>query len=430
MLSVMMFSLFLLPIFARASVPTLASVQVPFFKSTQSLFPSGYSSLDSLLKSQTQKTMSSENLFRWNGKVFNSEELRPVLPVHLSKYVLDVQTHQRWRVVETGLQTLKVENQVTKNTIQFSIHELLSDPFDLGYALLLKDVYLKKGPNQNAKIITTIPQGIRLQPIEFKNSFFKVKYNDYIGYVSLAEALTKFDLCTMVFVEHRWHLIKKREYDYLITSENKKIFLNQVQRLVTPDTRGIVASSTQKIPLWSQVEIVKSMRPDWIKSELKGHGPIWWKPPRDKGDSSEDDKIVLIDQLIRQTISSVSFHPKDPLKGIISSNGVYITEDGLHWKRIKQFEQFNGPVHYFNDLLIFVGQLRSVNGGRSFENYIQIDKLAQAIEEQYGFLPKRLQVKNIETNAPFKIKIEIETGFRKIKMESPLFTQDWKAVRI
>ena len=131
---------------------------------------------------------------------------------------------------------------------------------------------------------------------------------------------------------------------------------------------------------------------------------------------SDEDGQDLIQSFFEQLIEKGFLASADPQK--------------CTRRRIKQFENFNGPVHYFNDLLIFVGQHRSVNGGKSFENYIQIDKLAQAIESQYGFLPKRLQVRHIETKAPFRLKIEIETGSRKIIMESPLFTQDWKAVKI
>jgi hypothetical protein len=214
----------------------------------------------------------------------------------------------------------------------------------------------------------------------------------------------------------------------MLTNDRKKIHLSKIMGLLTPETRGVIASANQKIPLWSQVEIVNSQKPNWLRSQLKGHGPVWWNPS--KTDLDEKELVLTIDELIRRKISSVSFHPKNPSRGILSANGVFITEDGLHWRSLKQFEDFNGPVHYFNDLLIFVGNYRSVDGGKKFENYIQIDKLASAIEDQYGFLPKRLQVTHIETKPPFRLNIEIETGQRKIKMESPLFTQDWKAIKI
>jgi hypothetical protein len=421
------FSLFTQSAFASLT-PTSFSPQVPFFKSPESQFSSGYSTFETLQKQQVQKMMTAENVFQWNKKIFRPDEIRPVLPVHLSQFVFDVNKRERWKILESTIQSFKVENTLTKKVSEFQASELLSDPSDLGYALTLKDVYLKTSADQNSKILTTIPLGYKLKPIEFKNAFVQVQYKDYKGFVSLSETLTKFDLATMVYTDQKWQFIKKREYDFMITNDNERIQLNKIERVMTPDTRGIIASSTQKIPIWSQVEVVHGFKPSWIQSELKGHGKIWWKLPKVNSNENEE-AFISIDQLIRQPISSISFHPKNASQAILSSNGVYITKEGLHWKKLSQFEHFNGPVHYFNDLLIFVGHYRSVDGGKTFENYIQIDKLAQAIEDQYGFLPKKLQVNKIETKAPYRIKIEIDTGTRKIKMETPLFAQDWKAVK-
>lgn len=429
MLSVIALALQLTSIPAHSALSPL--LQVPFFKSPQSLFPSGSVSLEALQKKQLQKTSgTSEWVYRWNGKTFKKGELKPVLPVHLSEYVLDASAQRRWKIIDVGVDAIKAQDAVTKIDKIFNISQMVSDSTDLGYALILKDAFLKKSTAADAQILTTIPQGFRLKPLYYQDGFFKVQYKDYLGFVSLAEALTKFDLCTMAFSAGKWHFIKKREFDFLMTSENKKISMNQVQKLITPDTRGIIASSTQKAPLWSQIEVTSSNESNWIQSELKGHGSIWWKKPSSESKEPIEEQTVLVDELIRKPISSVSFHPKNPLKGILSSNGVYITDDGLHWRRIKQFYNYNGPVHYFNDLLIFVGNYRSTNNGRTFENYIQIDRLAQAIQDQYGFLPRRLQVNKIETEAPYRIRIEIETGFRTIKMESPLFSQEWKAAKI
>lgn len=428
MLSVIALALHLSSFQALSALSPL--LQVPFFKSTESQFPSGSTTFESLQKQQLQKDKVAESAYRWNGKKFKKGELRPVLPAHLSEYVIEISNQKRWKVVEAGVEALRLQDPLSKLEKNLNINQVSSDSFDQGFALILKDTFLRKNSKNDAPVLTTIPQGLRLKPVLFQDGFFKVQYKDYEGFVTLAEALTKFDLCTMVFSENQWHLVAKREFGNLITNTKKEIPLNKVQKIITPDTRGIIASSNQKIPLWSLIEVSKSATADWLQSELKGHGQVWWKMPDESDRNTLAEGSVLIDQLIRQNISSVSFHPKNPLRGILSSNGVYMTEDGLNWKRLKQFDEYNGPVHYFNDLLIFVGNFRSTDGGKTFENYIQIDRLAQAIQDQFGFLPRRLQVNKIETKAPFRIRIEIETGFRKIKMESPLFTQDWKAAKI
>lgn len=367
--------------------------------------------------------MKTEKFYKWKSQLFRVEELKPIRPVHLSKTVIDPKTNHRFKVTEANISQIKVRDEASKVMKTYQIDQLASDPYDMGLAITLTDAYLKKSVTENAKILTTIPQGQLLYPLGFEKGFVKVQYKDYVGYVRLSETITKFDLATVIYAQEKWQFVKRRDFDYMVTVENKKIHLSQIRGLVTPDLRGLIASPTQKIPMWSQVEVVNDQKPSWIESNIKGHGLVWWKP------SVAADEIYTIDELLKKEISSVSFHPKNPLRGLLSAHGVFMTEDGYHWKKLSQFADFNGPVYYFNDLLIFVGHFRSLNGGKSFDNYIQIDKLASAIEYSLGYFPKRLQVKRIETLPPFRLKIEVDTGVKKIKMESPLFAQDWKVVR-
>ena len=398
--------------------------EVPYYKSITSLFPSGGSNVETLRKQLVSPAESKGHYYRWNKLLFSQNELKPLFAVHLSQFVMDPLTNARFKVLEANISTLQLEDVEKKTRSKRSVAELQADAYDVGYVMTLKDVYLKTHDNENAVIQTTIPQGTRLIVEKYVNEYAFVKYQSYQGYVSLSELITKFDFATFVFAENSWHQVRTRSFDKIVSIKNKTILLNDIKGLITPDIRGIIASGSQKIPLWSQIEALRDKISVWHQSRLRDHGLVWWKS------LPETDQIYFtIDDLLKKEISSVSFHPQNPLKGILSSNGVYMTDDGFNWKKVQQFEKFNGPVHYFNDLLLFVGNFRSTDGGITFDNYIQIDKLAAAIESQFGFFPKKLQVKKIETRAPLKLKIEIETGIRKIKMESPLFAQDWKAAK-
>lgn len=397
--------------------------QVPFFRSPQSLFPSGAISLSTLQRQQINAKMKNEKFYKWKKQLFRIEDLRPIRPVHLSKSVIDPATKKRYKVLEAQVGQIKIYDESTKLSKTLPLDQLASDPYDTGLAITLMDVYLKSSPADDGKVLTTIAQGYSLTPTRFENGFAKVTYKNYVGYVRLSEMVTKFDLATVIFADQKWQFVRRRDFDYIVTVDNKRIHLSQIAGLVTPDLRGLIASSSQKIPMWSQVEVVVEQKPSWIESHLKDHGLVWWKT------STVTDEIYTIDELLKKEISSVSFHPKNPLRGILSAHGVFMTVDGFHWRKIPQFENFNGPVYYFSDNLVFVGHFRSLNGGKSFDNYIQIDKLASAIEYSLGYFPKRLQVKRIESLPPFRLKIEVDTGSRKIKMESPLFAQDWKVVK-
>lgn len=398
--------------------------QMPFFKTPNSPFASGYIGHELLLKHQVKSITSSENYYTWNNQKFKFTEIRPTFATHLSEFVIDRKNQSRWKVTDTTVNTITAENVQNHHISKFNINELNSDLYDSGFLLVLKDSFLKEQAVDSAKVITTIPQGLRFKALKFKNGFAEVKYQNYQGYLSMAELITKYDFAKIIYANNKWQFVKKRHFDFMITTQNKKIHLSKIKGLVTPDNKGIIASNTQVIPMWSQVEVLLENKHNWAQSNLKGHGLVWWKLNK-----MDNIAIYTIDDLLKKDVSSVSFHPKNPLKGLLSANGVYITEDGYHWRKIPEFANFNGPVHYFNDIMLFVGNYRSTDGGKTFENYIQLDKLTTAIAEQLGFIPKKLQVKRIETLAPFMIKIEIQTSTKKIKMQSSLFAQNWQFVR-
>lgn len=398
--------------------------EVPFFKSVTSMFPSGYTTLENLKRQLITSKKASDNYYRWNKIYFRQDELRPLFATHLSRYVIESSSNRRYKVQEASSLSFQLLDEKRQIERKVALHQVQADAYDTGYVMALKDVYLRSGPDEKSAVQTTIPQGTRLVTEKYVDNYAFVKYQNYEGYADLSELITKFDFATFVYAGNKWHQVKSRNFDEILTTDKRRIPLNSIKGMVTPSTRGIVASNSQKIPLWSQVELTQDEITTWNQSQLKGHGKVWWKP------NPEVEQIYYtVDELLVQDIASVSFHPQNPLKGILSSNGVYITENGSAWKKLTRFGNFNGPVHYFNDNLLFVGNFRSTDGGNSFENYIQIDKLASAIEYQFGFFPKKLQVKKIETRAPYKLKIEVDTGSRRIKMESPLFTQKWQATK-
>lgn len=417
-----------LPRIATAAVKPLAlnsnSQEVPFFKSIESQFPSGYTTLENLKKQLVSSQSGQGHFYQWNKIYFSLNDLKPLFATHLSRYVIDNSTGKRYKVLATNIQSIEVEDNSSQVSKKLPITQVHADAYDSGYIITLKDSYLKTSADEKADIQTTIPQGTRLVAESYKDHFALVKYKNYTGYVSLSELMTKYDFASFIYADGNWYKVKNRDFSVITTSEFKKISLNDIKGMITPDSRGIIASTTQKLPMWSIIETTKEKFSLWNQSKLKGHGLIWWKAI-----PGDERPYFTTDELLKKEVSSVSFHPHNPLKGVLSADGVYMTDDGEHWRKLDQFESFNGPVHYFNDSLIFVGNFRSTDGGNSFENYIQLEKLTSAIEDEYGFTPKKLQVKNIETIFPYKLKIEIETGLRRIKMESPLFTQNWKAVK-
>jgi hypothetical protein len=78
---------------------------------------------------------------------------------------------------------------------------------------------------------------------------------------------------------------------------------------------------------------------------------------------------------------------------------------------------------------MFVGNYRSTDGGKTFDNYIQVDKVATAITNSTGSLPKKIQITKIKVQKPYSIVIDVHTGTRKVRLKSPIFSQEWTPVK-
>lgn len=372
---------------------TTRSIQ--YFKSPTSPFPSGETTIERLQQNQSDgvQTQSSYYLYK-NQKI--------------SKNILNVTT-----------------------ALDLSASTSLRD---LGFFLTLKTTNFKEKADLNSKTIFKINAQSKLTAIGFKNGFVYLEYNHRHGFVNISDCMSKFDFAKAIYAKNpkknikEWFYVKSRSFDQIETVNNGPVIhLNQVEGVFPDTTKAIVSTTDQSLPLWTSIEIKNETEFSWRKSKLPGHGLVYWK--NDSANSNNENKIK-IDELLKKEISFVSFNPKNPKQAIASAHGLFITNDGENWREIEQFKDYTGPVLFYNEFLIFAGNYKSTDAGATFENYIQIEKLSEAITDSMGYYPKRLQVKKIKTIKPFKVEVDLDIGSRIIKVQTPVYSQDWKVVKI
>ena len=165
--------------------------EVPFYKSSNSLFPSGSTNIENLKKQLVSTKQKADKHYKWNKLNFSRDEIKPLFATHLSRYVVDPKTNTRLKVIEANVNSLQLFDIEKKILIKKNINEVQADAYDLGFVMTLKDVYLKAQAQEQALIQTTIPQGTRLNVEKYVNEFALVKYQNYEGYVNLSELITK-----------------------------------------------------------------------------------------------------------------------------------------------------------------------------------------------------------------------------------------------
>lgn len=391
--------------------------EIAFFKSKMSVFPSGHASFERLNEQMVSSETTDVFYLAKDEKKISPSLVPNITAFHLSRVWIEKYTKRR----------VKPNNELDLATILLNYD---TDPYDRGLVLTLNETKLRETSDIKAKALKTIPKLNYFIPISFDKGFIKILYKNQFGFIDINDCISKYDFAKFAFSfkskTNTWEVILRREFDTLTTDKNETLHLGEIKGLVVDQKSAYAYKENEHYPKWTSFKLVKEKVKSWNQSNVKGHGLVWWQRP----DAEILAKnLISIDELIKKDIYSVSFQADNPKKGIASAGGVYITEDGQNWSEIAQFKDYSGPVYYYTDLLMFVGNYRSIDGGKTFENYIKVDKVSEAIAKSTGVTPKKIQITKIKVQKPYNIIIDVHTGARKVRLRSPLFSQDWHQVK-
>jgi len=397
------------------------SVSTPYYKSPNSLFPSGEESEEKLFtnlrKDYAQKMAIEESYYEYNKQKISKKLIQVTVANDLSANDLSVR----------GL---------SNKDLSASQHS--SALADLGYFLTLKKSMLRSTADFKSKTLATINENTLLIPRGYSKGFVFVEITTagkkLKGYVDISDCISKFDFAKAIYAVHpktklkQWIHVKNRSFDFMESTDGSIIPMSYVLGLYPDHKKAIITRKDQALPQWTTLEIKTDSQSVWLASEITGHGTVYWK--KNLNENRVASNTIKIDELLKKEISFVSFHSKNPRKAVASANGLYITDDGENWRLIEQFRNYSGPVLYYNDYLIYAGNYRSTDAGKTFENYIQIEKMAGVIVQSTGVTPKRLQVKKIKTIKPFKVEVDVDIGSRVLKLQTPVYAQSWQVMRL
>lgn len=392
-----------LPGYGKAPV---GKSQIAFFKSKNSQFPSGesnYSRLNENVLFRAQETVKTENEFYQFGQQKISRSLiNPTFAKDLA---------------------------------------LSSGYADVGQFMTLNESFLKEKADVQSLSINKIAENTKLIPLKFENGFVQVMHMGKKGYVDISNCISKFDYAYAVYAPHpktkqkQWYYVKSRLFDQIEIYDGSHIYMSKVQGLFTNDKMAIITNKHSQLPMWSRVTLKaqtekgKLQIAKWNQSFLTGHGLVWWQT-KDNLNSNYRDEILSIDEILKKEVYSISTHPREPKKSIISiPDGVYLTDDGLNWRPLTQFKNYKGPVYYYNDNLVFVGSYRSTDHAKSFEQYINVQAISSVIKNKIGYNPQSVKIKRIKSEAPSQITIDVDTGFKVLQLQTMIYNQNWEIVK-
>ncbi|HEY8272269.1 MAG TPA: hypothetical protein VIG33_15365 [Pseudobdellovibrionaceae bacterium] len=429
-----------------AEIPALS-----FYRNQQSLFPSGQASREDLEEKVLRRDYELWLRVSWNKKTYEipgetvirdvqvtknliSKESLDLLkdPQETSSRITTVSANTTLQVLHTNSYWAELLETKTKLRGWAPLHLLEAPAEDQGVFITLIDTFLRKTPQDSSGIITTVPRLQRLTPLGIEKSYLKVSYQGHIGYLDLANLTGRADFAMWAYHQNKgWLGISHRENEYLFTVDNQKIPLQGFLAFNPYVSRGVVCQKLkEEAPsIRSRVEIANNKAHRWTLSLLEGHGSVWWRmdEPTISYKPLAENQITS-EQLLKREVSAVAFAAKS-IKGLVSANGIFRTEDGKIWKEIALFEGKNFPVAIHPDGIWYVGNYRSFDEGKSFETYIKWDKLAEQIQFSLHKTPRHLRITQIDPISHSRLQILIDTGTQKIKMRAHILSHEWTLVK-
>lgn len=436
-----------------AALATDANSALSFYRSKYSLFPSGQVSRSELETKLTHSETEVAYRSAWDSKEYTLQADQIVRDIQVARFVETNQPTLLYSLNRSDSQTIK---SLPKKA---SLEILAADDFwarvkeksgaiqgwvplsslqnthdDIGVFINLIDTYIRKDAASSSSVLTTLPRLKRVIPLQITKKFLKIEYESQIGYVDITHFVSRADFASLAYHPRKnWLTVRYRNNDSIVTKDGETIPLKEILGYITSNRRGIIkkADTSYGPPLRARVEILKQEAHIWGVSQLSGHGEVWWKR---KNLLIEEVKplsasTMSAEELMKREIYSIAFENKNSVRGLVSSQGIYRTEDGLTWTLMPQFGKNNYPVSIHPNGTWFVGSFKSKNKGRSFEPFIRWDNIAKAIESAYHRNPRILKLTQIEALPNSKILIHVDTGSSKVKLRSLIGDLNWDVIK-
>ncbi|MGZ3748285.1 MAG: hypothetical protein ACXWRE_12975, partial [Pseudobdellovibrionaceae bacterium] len=218
------------------------SPAVSFYRTQQSLFPSGQASREDLEAKVLRRDYEPWLRVSWNKKSYEVPGETVIRDVQLTKNLLSkesldllkepqeaapriatVKAKTPLQVLRTNSYWAELLDDKTKLRGWAPLHLLEAPVEDQGVFVTLIDTFLKKTPQNSSSVITTVPRLQRLLPLGIEKNCLKVSYQGHIGYLDLANLAGRGDFAMWAYHESKgWLGISHRENASLFTVDNQK----------------------------------------------------------------------------------------------------------------------------------------------------------------------------------------------------------------
>lgn len=394
-----------------------------FFLSPESAFPSGQANVKDLERFSLKEHQRIQFLGERQGIRFWISPDEVARDLDVSFRVLNPRTREiHWLMnMEHGI--AEAYGEATGERVHVDAEELVPLTDDLGVALPLAETNLRNDPQWKSMTITRAAAHERLRVLGVRGEWLNVspvKNPALRGWVPVGNVVTKFDFATHALPKKgKWQSVLYRKGAALITSDGGELAIDDVRALITNAEKGVALRAMEQfnLPARGYVQLIKPSAKDWVESVLPDHGRVFWK--RGKEDIAvgelRRDFLLSSESMLQRQILSAAFHPKNPQVGLISAEGIFLTQDGFVWERLPSFEKSDYPVAINSAGELFVGPFRSQDQGKTFQPYLKWDSIS-AFNPPGNRHHPILRLMKIEPLDGSRVRLSLNNGVRSWKL--------------
>jgi hypothetical protein len=289
-------------------------------------------------------------------------------------------------------------------------------------------------PHWKSESQMTIPAGSRLQWLRSADGWALVEFasiGKIQGWVDLSNVLSKLDFAQFILTaDKKWMAINHREGSSMVAilrnGDRIEVPLTQIHGVMTAPDLGVslTTDDSKHLLLRQNLRITKTQADHWTVSQLSGHGEVFWKAQMSAKNTAAANTVqnpehfLTTEELLKREVTSFSFHPKKTNFGLASSEGIFLTTDGKNWKRLFPFKKQNHAVLIDEFGILYVGDQRSLDGGKNFQQYFLWEKLAQLLEQKLKRPPGKIHIQNLAVPRPGLIQMNLQTDNGQLKLAS------------
>ena len=312
-------------------------------------------------------------------------------------YIINKNTRLKVQKVISGHVQVRVKGQnlwILKDLLEV-------DPNDWGYVVSKHRTPLRKKPLNESKATGYLSSGLRLTPIRFQKEFIEIEWRKQPYFIPFSYVISRLNFAKKIKLNTGWKDILFVMDHWIKTTDDQFVSIEQIQGI--QGGRSLAYNMASKAYIRSdshiQSNVLQTISPLTALSVIS----------QSRNSVSVPRRVISTDQLFSRKIFDVA-----SAKGLMlaSANGIFRSHDGISWERLSFFENKNFPLAISPSGKIYVGPYRSINDGKSFDQYIRWDLVFDALQADGIRAVSELSIKDIEflNNSSRILRMTLQMG--------------------